>query len=121
MLQAIPPAQVVTWASVTWTQWALAESSLDGLSDILPLGGASVLLVYLLRLIGYERSRWIREREELITEFRLDIAARDADIDRREKDHEYHMQQWRQRYEELRSDYDRLQAELRHLRGGGRS
>lgn len=78
------------------------------LTELLPLGGASVLLIYLLRLISYERARWIRERATLIEECRTAVALKDADIERRERDHEKHLEQWRERYDIARADYETL-------------
>lgn len=79
-----------------------------GLSNLLPLGGASVLLIYLLRLISYERQRWIRERATLIQECRDSIKLKDAEMARRDKENDRILQQWRDRFDQLRKDYERL-------------
>lgn len=60
------------------------------LTGLLPLGGASVLLVYLLQIWLTERKSWnrerqqmydlwMRERQELIDLHRVDISDRDLD------------------------------------------
>lgn len=78
----------------------------------MPLGGASVLLIYLLRMIAYERGRWIRERQTLISEHRIEIEYRDAELARREEECERHLKEWRDRYDSLRSDYVRATETL---------
>lgn len=71
------------------------------ITNLLPLGGASVLLVYLLRIIAYERGRWISEREALIEEHR-------QEMERRNKEHAEAVAQWRSQYESMRADYERV-------------
>lgn len=66
---------------------------LDNLSRLIPLGGVTVLLVYLIGVIVQERrqatndrradrTQWQDERAELIAEHRAEMAAGDADRDR---------------------------------------
>lgn len=95
------------------------------LTNLLPLGGASVLLIYLLRIISYERGRWIRERATLNEECRAQLGLRDAEIvrlnaelDRREADFERHLSRLDRRYEVLRQDYLRLLEEHEQRRKG---
>lgn len=38
----------------------------NGLSELLPLGGASALLVYLLRILISERRYWVTDRARLV-------------------------------------------------------
>lgn len=99
---------------------------LSDIQNLIPLGGASVLLIYLLRLIQYERSRWIRERATLLQECRDVIAEKNAEMDRRaaeqdrfvaaivkqserrEAEHTQYVEQLQASYALLRADFDRL-------------
>jgi peptidoglycan hydrolase CwlO-like protein len=66
---------------------------LSALSQLLPLGGATLLLMYLIGVIiqerrqstverNSEREQWQRDRAILITEHQTAMAIRDADRDR---------------------------------------
>ncbi len=66
---------------------------LAGLAQLLPLGGATLLLMYLIGVIiqerrqstverNSEREQWHRDRAILITEHQTAMAIRDADRDR---------------------------------------
>lgn len=90
---------------------------LSQLPALMPLGGASVLLVYLLRMIAYERERWIRERQVLIEEHRAEMALRDVELARHDAECEKNMAQWRTRYDTLMEDYDRLATSKGRYRG----
>lgn len=56
----------------------------DAFPELLPLGAAATLLVYLLRLIQYERVRWIKERASLIAEHRAELDRRELELARAE-------------------------------------
>jgi hypothetical protein len=84
------------------------------LTQLIPLGGVSVLLLYLLGLIMSERSTWTRERAALISnhteerrqmreQHRIDMANATADL-------LTHIDQLRDRVAEL-------EVEVRRLRG----
>lgn len=74
-----------------------------GLSSLLPLGGASILLVYLLRVWMVEQRRWADERTAMIEEHRAELADHEADYIR-------HVNRLRLRISELEADNDRLRA-----------
>lgn len=93
-----------------------------------PLGGASVLLIYLLRVWLIERAHWQKERARLQE---LWYAERQALVDLHRQtmkdltdDHKMHLDEWRDRYEELRRDRDlqkqiQEEVETRKTNGGG--
>lgn len=88
-------------------------------SGLLPLGGASALLVYLLRIWLIEQrrystdlrereDRWAREREELIANHRADVADHEADYQR-------HIARLRERVRELEEQLDVARKTIRDL------
>lgn len=85
----------------------LAASAVSGddVSSLLPLGGASVLLIYLLRIWMVEQRRWGQERAQLIAEHRSHIADREAEFIR-------DINRLRARVAELEADNDRLRSNL---------
>lgn len=90
------------------------------LQNFLPLGGASVLLVYLLRLISYERSRWIKERATLIHECRDETEALRNEIARHRNDFDLYIArlvaEGERRDESNRIYIGQLKASLAELR-----
>jgi hypothetical protein len=81
------------------------------LTQLLPLGGASILMIYLLRVWVAERSMWRRERTELLEEHRKALADRDAECTA-------HLNYWRGRVKELEADVERLEQQRRRTFGG---
>lgn len=69
----------------------------SSLGELLPLGGASVLLIYLLRVWVGERAAWRAERLELVEEHRKNMAEAEAECERQKA-------YWQRRTHELETD-----------------
>lgn len=79
------------------------------INELLPLGGATVLLIYLLKVLVQERGQWVKEREILKAEHRAETAEMKAE---RLKEREADLA----RVIQLRSAIDHCNAEIEELR-----
>lgn len=70
----------------------------SSISELLPLGGAGVLLIYLLKILIAERRYWVTERANLLIE-----------IERLKKDHQKDLdeqeERWRRRFADAQNDF----------------
>jgi hypothetical protein len=77
-------------------------------TSLLPLGGASALLIYLLRIWLTERQHWVDERTQLLEDFRQQQEDRDADQAR-------HVNALRARIAELEGEADVMRHHIADL------
>ena len=70
----------------------------SNISQLLPLGGAGVLLIYLLKILIAERHYWVTERENLTRQ-----------LERERADHKKELKQlddyWQKRFEDAQNDF----------------
>lgn len=70
----------------------------SSISELLPLGGAGVLLIYLLRILIAERRYWVTERNNL-----------NAEIERMKRDHQKALRDidlyWQKKFENAQNDF----------------
>ena len=90
---------------------------MDALPQLLPLGGASALLVILLRAILHMQSQWATERATLIAEHRGELAEQEARHAVARADYERHITMLRDRIESLEDEVKLVRQKLNTIGG----